>query len=143
MKMKGEVRCGESAFCCDNANLNSNGGGLEKRTDVPLSVRTWDCPECGASHDRDHNAAKNILDWALNGVPERATDPEVRIRTDPAGRGRLRNAKRWWTPVERFGRPQESRSILDRPRLGLACEISQASRGGEDLRRTSLEPIFK
>ena len=40
---------------------------------MPLSVRTWDCPGCGVSHDRDHNAAKNILDWALNGVPERAT----------------------------------------------------------------------
>jgi putative transposase len=27
----------------------------------PLHVRQWMCRNCGAVHDRDHNAAKNVL----------------------------------------------------------------------------------
>lgn len=28
---------------------------------LALSVRGWTCPDCGAVHDRDHNAAQNLL----------------------------------------------------------------------------------
>ena len=28
--------------------------------EMPLSVRQWQCGECGAAHDRDINAARNL-----------------------------------------------------------------------------------
>jgi putative transposase len=32
-----------------------------KEEEMPLNIRKWTCPDCGSRHDRDVNAAKNIL----------------------------------------------------------------------------------
>src|SRR5438105_8608523 len=32
---------------------------------LTLDIRHWVCPECGVSHDRDINVARNVLDAAL------------------------------------------------------------------------------
>lgn len=41
-------------------------GTVQKDIVNSLSVREWICPDCGTHHDRDVNAAKNILNQALS-----------------------------------------------------------------------------
>lgn len=40
------------------------------QAEFSLRIRTWTCPDCGAVHDRDENAAKNIVVFATGGTPE-------------------------------------------------------------------------
>lgn len=42
-----------------------SGCGAQWSGTKDLAVREWICPVCGAVHDRDHNAAKNILNEGL------------------------------------------------------------------------------
>jgi len=58
------------------------------RDELPLNVRSWTCA-CGAVHERDHNAARNI--WAA-GHAAPARGGRVSPRTAKAARGSARRS---------------------------------------------------
>lgn len=59
-------------------------------TEMPLSVREFTCQECGTQHDRDHNAAKNILQFAAGGQPVEARGENARPVPAKARKGSSR-----------------------------------------------------
>ncbi|EQD88093.1 putative transposase [Saccharopolyspora erythraea NRRL 2338] len=66
---------------------------------LKLSVRAWTCPNCRTRHDRDHNAAKNIL---AAGLAVAACGADVR-RGELA---RARSATKQETQPARVGTPR-------------------------------------
>ena len=53
-----------------------------------IKIRKWTCPECGTVHDRDINAAKNILSKGIEILTKDGTHPDSLFMLDPMGSSR-------------------------------------------------------
>jgi len=58
-------------------------GGEEVKEAMPENIRDWECPSCGTRHDRDINAAKNVL---AAGLAVTACGAPVRPNSQKRGR---------------------------------------------------------
>ncbi len=87
-----------------SSRLCSTPGCDWKNSKLKLSDRSWTCLECGTLHDRDLNAAKNILAAGLAVLSrevEKACGEDIRPKQSPrvtARKGRLTSVKQETTP---------------------------------------------
>jgi putative transposase len=67
LEYKADLRGGQvvaaDRFFASSKTCSACGHKLET---LPLSVRQWTCPHCGAHHDRDVNAAINLKQYAVS-----------------------------------------------------------------------------
>ena len=62
--------------------------GYKNSITKDLRIRKWTCPECGTIHDRDINAAKNILSKGIEMLTKDGTHPDSLFMLDPIGSSR-------------------------------------------------------
>ena len=63
--------------------------GFKNESVKNLSVRKWVCPSCGVEHNRDHNAAINLRNDAINKIKSTAGTVGVYACGGQGSRARL------------------------------------------------------
>ena len=74
--MRGSVVVVADRFFASSKTCSAPGCG-HKVDKLPLSVREWTCPKCGAVHDRDVNAANNLEEYASAALSNHAVSYTV------------------------------------------------------------------
>ena len=82
----GKARVRVDRFFPSSKRCSSCGHIVER---LPLEIRDWVCPECSAAHDRDENAARNIL-AAGHADNQNAQGGRVRPAKAKASKGSVR-----------------------------------------------------
>ena len=63
-------------------DCNACGARAGPRGQAGLGVTCWTCPGCGAVHDRNRNAAANILAWGLHELAEDALKTSMNMNVN-------------------------------------------------------------
>ena len=74
--MRGGIVVIADRFFASSKTCSTSGCG-HKVDKLPLSVREWVCPACGANHDRDVNAAINLANYASAAFSSHAVSSTV------------------------------------------------------------------
>jgi putative transposase len=64
-----------------------------KQESMPLSTREWTCSECGTHQERDLNAAKNLMKWAVSSTVTACGEDVRPAHTEAASMKQEFNAK--------------------------------------------------
>ena len=134
------LRYGRKLIRCDRFDATSKTCSTENcgyvHPNLVLGCREWTCPQCNITHDRDVNAAKNILRFALQREAEREQtaqmhllhpQPPVSGKSSPTG---MVNQTPLPAKAKKAGRvgPLQNRMLKQEAAVSGTCESSTLNR---------------